>query len=69
VGFDWFIDTLPEVIERVKQAEKRGRAEGEARGLLKGEERGMLEEARLTVQDVVQARFPRLLPFAEVQVK
>jgi len=57
----------------VKQAEKRARAEGEAkgeaRGEAKGEARGVLEEARLAVQDVVQARFPNLLPFAQVQVK
>lgn len=66
---DWFIDTVPEVIERVEQAEERGVIKGKAEGKAEGLTEGVLEEARLAVQDVVQARFPSLLPFAQVQVK
>jgi predicted transposase YdaD len=70
--FDWFIDTVPEVIERVKQAKKSGLAEGEARGKVEGRAEGKLEgalqEARQMVLDVSQLRFPALLLFAQTQI-
>jgi hypothetical protein len=72
VEFDWFIDTVPEVIERVQQAEKRGEVKGKAEGLVEGEERGMvkgeLQASRQMVLDAVQVRFPSLLLFAQIQV-
>jgi hypothetical protein len=50
--FDWFIDTIPEVIERVEQA-----------GL-----HGKLETLRWTIMQSVRLRFPTLIDFAQVQV-
>lgn len=66
--FDWFIDTVPEVIERVQQAEKRGEARGETRGEAKGKVEGELQALRRTAMHVVQTRFPALLTFAQVQI-
>jgi hypothetical protein len=70
--FDWFIDTVPEVIERVQQAEKRGEAKGEAKGEARGEAKGKvageLQALRQMVLDVVQVHFPSLLLFAQTQV-
>ncbi len=53
MGFDWFIDTVPEVIERVEQAEVRGE----------------LQALRRTVLKAVQIRFPMLMNFAQIQVE
>jgi hypothetical protein len=64
IPFDWFIDTVPEVIELVQQAEKRGWERGWKRGKIEGR----LEVARQMVLDVVQLRFPALTNFAQVQV-
>jgi hypothetical protein len=50
--FDWFIDTVPEVIERVEQAELRGE----------------LQALRRTVMNAVQTRFPALSDFAHMQI-
>ena len=50
--FDWFIDTIPEVIERVEQAGLHGKQ----------------EQARKMVLDVVQVRFPVLMDFAQMYV-
>jgi hypothetical protein len=50
--FDWFIDTVPEVIERVEQA-----------GL-----QSKLETLRWTIVQSVRLRFPALIDFAQVQV-
>lgn len=70
--YDWFIDTVPEVIERVTHAEKRGESKGKAEGLIEGEEKGKLEGElqglHQIVLDAVQVRFPPLLLFAQVQV-
>ncbi len=66
--FDWFIDTVPEVIERVQQAEKRGEARGEAKGETRGRVEGELQALRQMVLDVAQVRFPSLLLFAQTQV-
>jgi len=66
--YDWFIDTVPEVIERVEQAEKRGEAkgkvEGEERGIAKGEVRALQQ----VVLDVVQDLFPDMVDFAQIEV-
>lgn len=51
-GRDWFIETLPEVIDLVKQ----GKAEGEVHAL------------RQVVLDAVHNRFPSLDTFAQAQV-
>ncbi len=51
--FDWFIDTVPEVIERVEQA-----------GL-----QGKLETLRWTIVQSIRLRFPTLIDFAQVQVE
>lgn len=66
--FDWFIDTVPEVIERVEQAEKRGEIKGEVKGKVEGRVEGELQALRRTVMRMVQARFPTLSTFAQVQV-
>jgi len=65
VQYDWFIDTVPEVIERVEQAEKRGEAKGEEKGIEKGE----LQALRRSVMNVVQMRFPALLTFCQVHIE
>jgi hypothetical protein len=52
-GRDWFIETLPEVIDLV--------AQGEARGEIKGE----LKEARRMLEKAVDARFPALVAQAK----
>ncbi|GHO98230.1 hypothetical protein KSF_082780 [Reticulibacter mediterranei] len=62
--FDWFIDTVPQVIERVQQAEKRGKEEGNVEGNIEGK----MEQARQDVVEVVQVRFPTLANFAQTQV-
>ncbi len=51
-GHDWFIETLPEVIDLVAQGEQKGR----------------LEEAQKTVVEVIEARFPVLQSLAEEHV-
>jgi hypothetical protein len=66
--FDWFIDTVPEVIERVEQAEKRGKAEGLVEGRVEGRVEGELQALRRTAMHVIQTRFPALLAFAQVQI-
>jgi hypothetical protein len=70
--FDWFIDTVPEVIERVQQAEKRGEVKGKAEGLVEGEVRGVtkgeLQALRQVTLTIVQDRFPDLMDFAQAEV-
>jgi hypothetical protein len=56
-GHDWFIETLPEVIDL---AEKRY-AEGE----VKGRAEGHVEEARQMLVEAVEARFPALVTRAQ----
>ena len=73
MGFDWFIDTVPEVIERVEQAEvrgvTRGRLEGKVEGRQEGRQEGELQALRRTVLKAVQIRFPTLMDFARMQVE
>ncbi len=57
---DWFVETMPEVIELVAQGEARGKIEGEARGKIEGKIEGKVEGLRHSVVLVVQSRFPRL---------
>ena len=70
--YDWFIDTVPEVIERVNRSKAEGKVEGKAEGLVEGEERGAtkgeLRALRRMALRLVQTRFPALLSFAQVQV-
>ncbi len=71
IPFDWFIDTVPQVIERVQQAEKRGKergkVEGKEEGKAEGKIEGQLELARQMVLEAVQNRFPTLINFAQTQ--
>jgi hypothetical protein len=60
-GHDWFIETLPEVIDL---AEKRY-AEGE----VKGRAEGHVEEAREMLVEAVQVRFPALVRAAKVRAE
>jgi hypothetical protein len=66
--FDWFIDTVPQVIERVQQAERRGKELGKVEGKTEGKVEGQLELARQMVLEAVQNRFPTLANFAQTQV-
>jgi hypothetical protein len=66
--FDWFIDTVPEVIERVERAKEQGEARGEAKGEAKGITKGELQALRRAAMHVVQTPFPALLAFGQVQV-
>jgi hypothetical protein len=62
--FDWFIDTVPQVIERVQQAEKRGKEEGKVEGKAEGE----LQALRQVVLDTVEDRFPDLVDLAQTEI-
>jgi hypothetical protein len=72
IPFDWFIDTVPQVIERVHQAEirgeERGEVRGEARGEARGEVKGELQALRQVVLDTVEDRFPDLVDLARIEV-
>ena len=58
--YDWFIDTNPEVIQRVS----RGKAEGRAEGKIEGKVEGL----RQSVMIIVKSRFPALEQLAWQQV-
>jgi hypothetical protein len=55
-GRDWFIDTMPEVIDRVAQGEARG----EARGKVEGVQQSLLL--------IISTHFPALEKLAQQQV-
>jgi predicted transposase YdaD len=62
--YDWFIDTNPEVIQRVS----RGKAEGKAEGKIEGKIEGKVEGLRQSVMIIVKSRFPALEQLAWQQV-
>ncbi len=68
IPFDWFIDTVPQVIERVQQAERRGEERGEIIGEERGEAKGELQALRQVALDIVEDRFPDLIDFARSEV-
>jgi len=68
LGFDWFTDTVPEVTEQIKQAEKRGKARGWTIGKADGFAKGELQTLRWVIIQVVQHRFPTLADIAQARV-
>jgi flagellar biosynthesis/type III secretory pathway protein FliH len=72
IPFDWFIDTVPQVVEHVQQAEKRGKEEGKVEGKIEGKVEGKaegeLQALRQVVLDTVEDRFPDLVDLAQTEV-
>jgi len=59
-GRDWFIDTMPEVIDRVAQGEARGEARGKVEGKVEGVQQSLLL--------IISTHFPALEKLAQQQV-